>query len=465
MRSIDTLIYAGWVIPVEPAADVLEHYAVAIDDGKIVDILPSDQAVSSYAASITHRLSGHVLIPGLINAHTHAAMNLLRGYADDLALMDWLQGHIWPAEQKWISKQFIEDGTRLAIAEMLLSGVTCFNDMYFFPNVSGKVAEEAGIRAVLGLIAIDFPSAWAQTPQEYLHKAEAVYEQFRHSPLVKTALAPHAPYTISDIPLMKVRDLAAKLDLRIHMHVHETAGEVEQSLKEYGERPLARLQRLGLVNERLMAVHMTQLEDAEMDMIAKGRSHVLHCPESNLKLASGFCPTPELMKRGINIALGTDSVASNNDLDMLGEMRTAALMAKGLSGDAAKLTTSEALRMATLDGAKALGIDHITGSLEIGKSADIVAIDLRSIGTQPVYNPLSQLVYAVNRDQVSNVWIAGKHLVKERSLTSLNIHDIHAKTLIWRDKISGLRGADPEPEPQPEPAPAAQDEHSPEAEA
>lgn len=439
MRSIDTLIHAGWVIPGEPAGVVLEHHSIAIHEDKIVGIMPSEQAVRQFAAAVTHRLAGHALIPGLINTHTHAAMNLLRGYAEDLPLMDWLHQRIWPAEQKWVGPHFVEEGTRLAIAEMLLSGVTCFNDMYFYPNIAGQVAEATGIRACIGLILVDFPTTWAEVPEEYLDKAEAVYEQFRHSPLVHTALAPHAPYSVSDIPLQQGRELAERLDLRVHMHVHETADEIRQSLDKYGERPFARLQRLGLLNERLLAVHMTQLEDAEIDALAASGAHVVHCPESNLKLASGLCPVAYLLGQGINVALGTDGAASNDDLDILGEVRTAALLAKGISGDAAAVPASEALRMATLNGAKALGIDHITGSLEVGKAADVVAIDMDTLGTLPIYNALSQIIYAANREQVSNVWVAGKHLVKNRALTSLNIHNVRAKTHIWWEKISERR--------------------------
>jgi len=435
MEAIDTLIYAGWVIPVEPAGEILEHHAIAIDQGKIIAVLPSTQAVGRFTPRITHRLSNHLLIPGLINAHTHAAMNLLRGYADDLPLQEWLNTRIWPAEQAWVSPAFVADGTRLAIAEMLRSGITCVNDMYFFPEVVGEMAEKAGIRAVLGLILIDFPTAYAQHADEYLQKARETYQDFKDHPTVHTALAPHAPYTVSDEPLQKVKALAAEFDIPIHMHVHETLGEVEDAVKQTGERPLARLQKLGLVDKRLLAVHMTQLTPDEIQLLAQQGAHVVHCPESNLKLASGFCPVTQLLQAGVNVALGTDSVASNDDLDMLGEMRTAALLAKGLSQDASSVPAAQALQMATLNGAKALGIDEVTGSLVVGKAADITAIDMSDLETQPIYNALSQVVYAVGRDKVTDVWVAGKHLLKSRALTSLDIHDLKAKTHLWRDKI------------------------------
>jgi 5-methylthioadenosine/S-adenosylhomocysteine deaminase len=438
MQHIDTLIHAGWVIPVEPENTVLEHHAVAIDDGKIVAVLPSAAAVSQYRATVTHRLATHVLIPGLINTHTHAAMTLLRGFADDLPLEAWLQQRIWPAEHAFVSPDFVADGTKLAIAEMLRSGVTCFNDMYFFPDVAGEVIAQAGIRATVGLIVIDFPTVWAKDADEYLQKATAVYQQLQQYPLVRTALAPHAPYTVSDKPLQAVAALAEQLDIPIHIHVHETKTEIENSLAQHGKRPLARLQALGLLSPRLLAVHLTQLEAEEIQELAKAGAHVLHCPESNLKLASGFCPVNELLTAGVNVALGTDGTASNDDLDMLGEMRTAALLAKGLSQDASVLPAMQALKMATLNGAKALGIEKITGSLVAGKSADITAIDMHDIETQPIYNPLSHIVYAVGRDKVSDVWVAGRHLLKSRTLTSLDIHDISAKTHLWRDKIASL---------------------------
>ncbi len=441
MQHIDILIYAGWIIPVEPENTVYEQHAIAIQDGKIAAILPSDEAVKHFSARLTYRLNTHLLIPGLINAHTHASMTLLRGFADDMPLEKWLNEYIWPAEQTHISESFVADGAKLAIAEMLRGGVTCFNDMYFFPDVVGEVANKAGIRATLGLILIDFPTAWAKDSAEYLQKGRAIQEQFSDNPLIQTALAPHAPYSVSDDSLKAGKLLAEEFDLPIHMHIHETATEIKEAIKTNGERPLTRLRKLGLLSPKLLAVHMTSLKNEEMAILAKHGVNIIHCPESNLKLASGTCPVSKLHQAGINIALGTDGAASNDDLDMLGEMRTAALLAKILSNDASSIPAATALQMATLNGAKALGIDDITGSLVPGKSADIVAINMSDIETQPIYNPLSQLVYAVGRDKVTDVWVAGKHLLKSRCLTSLDIHDIKAKTYLWRDKILASRQA------------------------
>lgn len=426
MKNIDTLLQARWLVPINPAHDCLEHHSIAIDDGRIIDILPDDQAIVQYSAQNRIAYPKHALMPGMINCHTHAAMNLFRGLADDLALMDWLQNHIWPAEQQWINEAFVQTGTELAIAEMLRCGTTCFNDMYFYPDVSARVARRVGIRACIGLIVLDLPTVWAQNADEYIDKGTALRDLYRDDELIRTAFAPHAPYTVSDAPLQKIRTLADELDVPVHMHVHETAFEVADAVEKSGKRPLQRLHELGLVSPNLLAVHMTQLLDSEIELLAAAGSHVLHCPESNLKLASGFCPVAKLLAAGVNVALGTDGAASNNDLDMFGEMRTAALLAKGVANDATALPAHQALEMATINGARALGIDSFTGSLEIGKQADIIAIDLSAIETTPMFNPISHLVYCTGREQVSDVWVAGKHLMKQRVLTSLDIATISA---------------------------------------
>jgi len=436
MEQVDTLVHARWIIPVVPADAVYEHHCVAIKDGCIVAVLPSDAARRNYQASNILELQDHALIPGLVNAHTHAAMSLFRGLADDLALMDWLNNHIWPAEKTWISAEFVHTGTQLAMAEMLRGGITCFNDMYFFPDETARAASAAGMRAVVGLIMIDFPTVWAATADDYLSKGLEVYDYYRGDPLIEFAFAPHAPYTVSDAPLERIQTLAEEMDLPIHMHVHETADEVQQSVEHHKERPLQRLNRLGLLSERLVAVHMTQLEGQEIEQLARAGSHVVHCPESNLKLASGFCPVANLHRAGINIAFGTDGAASNNDLDMFSEMRTAAQLAKAVASDATAVPAASALHMATLGGAVALGLQQTTGSLEVGKSADIVAIDFGAVELQPVYHPISHLVYACHRSQVSDVWIAGRHVLKERVLTSLDSEAIRAHAREWGKRIS-----------------------------
>ncbi|NOX09624.1 MAG: TRZ/ATZ family hydrolase [Gammaproteobacteria bacterium] len=434
--QVNTLIHARWIIPVEPDDRVLEHHSLAIKDGRIVAIIPSQEAREQYQADTTIELNDHALIPGLINAHTHAAMNLLRGLADDLPLMDWLNKHIWPAESRWVNEEFVLDGSELAIAEMLRSGTTCFNDMYFFPNITARVAAQAGIRAMVGLIVLDFPTIWAEDADQYIEKGLQVFDQYKDDNLIHTAFAPHAPYTVSDQPLQRIQTLADELNIPLHIHLHETISEIQHSLEHYQQRPLARLQQLGLVSPQLIAVHMTQLEEDEITLMTDYQAHVVHCPESNLKLASGFCPLQKLIKAGVNVALGTDGAASNNDLDMLSEMRSAALLAKGVANDASAVPAHQALRMATINGARALGLDQEIGSLECGKWADITAIQLDDIETGPVYNPISQLVYAASRDKVSDVWVNGKHLLKERQLTTLNSDKIIHKARAWRDKIA-----------------------------
>jgi len=435
MREIDTLIHARWVIPVEPDDRVLAHHAVAVHKGRIVDVLPSEDALRQYKAHHSHRLDGHALIPGLVNAHTHAAMALFRGMADDLPLMSWLNDHIWPAEAKWVGEEFVADSTRLALAEMIRGGTTCFNDMYFFPEVTARLAAHAGMRAVIGLIVIDFPTMWGEGPDDYLSKATALHDEFRAHPLIRTAFAPHAPYTVSDGPLKRIRTLADELEIPIHMHVHETAHETGESVAKYGVRPIERLASLGLVSPSLVAVHMTQVTDEELALFADAGAHVVHCPESNLKLASGFCPVARLLDAGVNLCLGTDGAASNNDLDLAGEMRTAALLAKGVSGDPSKVPAYQALRMATINGAVALGLGAETGSIEVGKAADLTAMDLRQPETSPVYSPISQIVYAAGRDQVSDVWVNGQQLLREGRLTTLDQEEITAQTAVWQRRI------------------------------
>jgi 5-methylthioadenosine/S-adenosylhomocysteine deaminase len=435
--QVDLILQARWIIPVEPESVIYEHYSLVIDDGKILDLLNHEQALQLYQPRTLEKLDQHVLIPGLINCHTHAAMSLLSGIADDLPLMDWLQNHIWPAEQKWVSEAFVRDGTDLAIAEMLRGGTTCFNDMYFFPEIAAQQAAAHGIRANIGLIVFDFPTIWAEHADAYLAKGLALHEQLRHERLITTSFAPHAPYTVSDEPLRKMLTFADEMDLSIHMHLHETRHEVLEQQQKTGQTPLQRMQDLGLLTPSFMAVHMTQLDESEILQYAETGGHIIHCPESNLKLASGFCPVAACLDAGVNVALGTDGAASNNDQDMLAEMRVAALLAKGVSGRADALPAMQALKMATINGAKALGLDAEIGSLKPGKAADVVAIDLSDVETQPVFNPLAQIVYAVSRHQVSDVWVAGRKLLNKRQLMGTDLNDLRQRAAAWQQRLAG----------------------------
>ncbi len=438
-QIIDLLIEAAHVVPVEPHAVVLDEHAVAVHDGVIVAVLPIAEARQRFAPTTTVSRPYSAVLPGLVNAHTHNPMTLLRGIADDLPLKVWLQEHIWPIEGAVISPAFVADGITLAMAEMLRGGTTCVNENYFFPDVQAAVYRQHGFRARVGLPVIDFPTAWAGSDDEYFDKAGAVHDQWRDDPLVATAFAPHAPYTVSDANFERIRMLADQLDVPVHLHLHETAQEVEQSLQQHGQRPLARLDRLGLVNDRLIAVHMTQMTDAEIHLCAERGVSVVHCPESNLKLASGFCPACALARAGVNLGIGTDGVASNNDLDMFGETRTAALLAKAVAGDAAGFDAFTALRAATLGGARAIGFGDRIGSIECGKQADLICVDLSPIETQPLHHVVSQLVYATGRHQVSDVWIAGVRKLRERDLVGFDLDAIGANARQWRDRIASLR--------------------------
>lgn len=429
------ILEAAWVLPIEPQQTVLIEHSLVCENGRIIDILPWREARERYPAAKVFARHQHALLPGLINAHTHVAMNLFRGLADDLPLMEWLNEHIWPAEQKWVSDEFCYDGSQLAIAEMLRGGITCFNDMYFFPEATARAASAAGIRATIGMITIDFPSAYAKDADEYLDKGLALHDTYRHDPLIQTAFAPHAPYTVSDGPLQKLLTLANELECPIHMHIHETAEELQQGLERYGKHPLARLAEIDFLGPNVLAVHMTQLTPEEIELVAQQGVNVVHCPESNMKLASGFCPVQALHEAGVNVCLGTDSAASNNDLDMIGEMRSAALLGKVVAGNASALSAHQTLQMATLNGARALGLDQEIGSLVPGKAADIMAVRLDHLNSQPLYDPASHLVYCSSREQISDVWIQGRHLLADGILTTLDEEELQQKARHWQVKI------------------------------
>ena len=433
--QIDTVIEARWIIPAEPHGLVLEDHAIAIDKGVIQAVLPAADASRQFSPEEHIVLSQHALIPGLINLHTHAAMTLMRGLADDLPLMEWLNNHIWPAEVRHVSADFVSDGTKLACAEMLKGGTTCFNDMYFFPEESAKAALASGMRGAIGMIAIDFSTAYASDAEDYIAKGLAMRDEYRHHPLLSFCFAPHAPYTISDKALTGILTYAEQLDLPVHIHLHETEAEISHSLENFGVRPIARLHQLGLLSPGLIGVHMIHLTEEEIELTGNQGCSVAHCPSSNLKLASGFAPVSALLKQGINVGLGTDGAASNNRLDMFAEMRLAALLAKAQSNRAEELPAYQALQMATLNGAKALGLGDRIGSLVKGKMADITAVDFSGPELSPCYDPVSHLVYSAGREHVSHVWVDGKILINEGKLTTLDEQEILARALFWEDRI------------------------------
>lgn len=429
------ILLPTWLVPVEPAGVVLVDHGLAIRDGRIALIAPHAELRALQAVKV-RELPGMLLAPGLINTHGHAAMTLLRGLADDLPLDTWLHEHIWPAEKAWVDREFVRDGTALAMAEQLKGGITCFSDMYFYPQTVADLVEETGMRAQITIPVLDFPVPGAEDIDAALCEGLPLFEQLRNHPRIRMAFGPHAPYTVGDANLVRVRDLASEFSAGIQMHVHETAAEVSAAEQASGERPLTRLARLGLLGPHFQAVHMTQIDASDIALLQSSGAHVLHCPESNLKLASGFCPVEQLWQAGINVAIGTDGAASNNDLDLLGETRTAALLAKAVSGSATALSAHNALRMATLNGARALGMGDEVGSLEVGKAADLVAFDLSGLAQQPLYDPVSQLIYASSRDCVRHAWVAGEQLLDDRRLLRQDEAQLLATAHAWQARLA-----------------------------
>ncbi len=431
-----TILLPRWLVPVRPRLQVLEQMAVVIEDELITEISPREQALAVYPDASYVELSEHVLLPGFINTHSHSAMSLLRGYADDLNLQEWLNEHIWPAEKAFLGSEFVRDGSDLAIAEMLRGGTTCFNDLYFYPEVTVNAALEAGMRACIGIPVINIPTPWAANEDECLDKGLELSVGWQDEALISTAVAPHAPYSVGDAALERVAELSAARDMRVHMHVLESAWEVTESENQHGKSTMTRLKDLGLLNERLMAVHMTQLDGVDLEALADAGVNVVHCPESNLKLGSGICPVASLLDHGINVALGTDGAACNNDLDLLSESRTAALMAKGFSADPCALNAFQTLEMLTINAALALGQSDRIGSVEVGKQADLCAIRLDSLHTTPMYDVVSHLIYAVSSQQVSHVWVAGRMLLEDKEFLHLDVSDIIGRARHWADRIT-----------------------------
>jgi 5-methylthioadenosine/S-adenosylhomocysteine deaminase len=431
-----TLINARFTLPVRPARVLLENHSVAVRDDRVVAVLPRSEAAQRWRDADSVELPDHLLLPGLVNCHTHAPMTLLRGFADDLELHVWLKEHIWPAERKFVGPEFVRDGTRLAIAEMFRSGTTCFNDMYFFPDIAAQACREAGMRASIGIIVIETETAWASDVTDYIDRGVTLLEAYRSDPLLRFTFSPHAPYTVSDDTLRRIARLSERLQLPVHTHLLETEWEIKQSYQQHDRHPLGRLEQLGLLNERLQAVHMTQLSGEDIDKVAATGAQVVHCPQSNLKLASGFCPLKALQQAGVNVALGTDGAASNNDLDLLAEVQTAALLAKGVAGDAQAVDAFAAVELSTINGAVALGLDQEIGSIETGKQADLCALDLSGPETQPLHHVVSQLVYAASSRQVTDVWVAGRRVLESGRLTTIELGEVLDKARAWRSRLA-----------------------------
>jgi len=439
MQGVDTLISAAWILPILPQGAVLADHSVAIAEGRIAAIVPTARADEQFAPARRVDLAEHVLLPGLINAHAHSAMILLRGAGDDLPLARWLNDRIWPLEQALVSEQFVYDGTRHAAAEMLRAGITCCNDMFFFPAAAAQAFGDMGMRCALGILAMEFATAYASDADDYLRKGLEARDLLRDDPRVSFTLAPHAPYTVADATLARIAVLAEELDVPVHMHVHETAAEIEESMRRHGVRPLARLDRLGLVTERLLAVHAVHLDSEDLALLGRRGARVVHCPTSNLKLACGIAPVSALLREGVELALGTDSAASNNRLDLLAEIRLASLLAKGASGDAAVLPAMQALGCATIGAARALGLDDRIGSIQVGKCADLIAVDLSGVETQPWHDLASQLVHSAGRECVSHVWVDGRQVLARRRIlrgeAEMDLDPILRATAGWVGRI------------------------------
>lgn len=442
MTNADLVITAKWIVTV--SGDVLERSAVVIHDGKIIDILEQGRLAERYIADVSMSLDDHVLMPGLINLHTHAAMTLMRGLADDLPLMTWLQDHIWPAEKQVLSERFVREGSLLGCAEMLAGGTTCFADMYFYPQSVAEAVMQAGMRANIGLVVLEFPTSYASDADDYLLKGLEARDRWRNHDLLTSSLAPHAPYTVENQNFEKILTYAEQLGLGIHTHLHETKDEINQSLERFGVRPLQRLASLGLLGPGFLAAHCVHLEPEEMEMLAAFGCHVAHCPASNLKLASGIAPVTDLLGKGVNIGIGTDGTASNNRLDMFAEMRLAALLAKGTSGNAAALPARQAVEMATLGAARALGLDDKIGSIEVGKFADLIAVRIADVQTLPCYDPVSHLVYAAGREHVTHTWVAGELRYQKLDgqhgvYANIEPSELKEITTAWQSRLSEFK--------------------------
>ena len=437
-KNASIIISASWIFTSNSEGQLLSDYSIVIENNKIIDLVHQSKVFDEYDADEVYQLTDHILIPGLINTHTHAAMSLFKGFADDLPLKDWLNNYIWPAEKKFVNSSFVKDGSILALSEMIKAGVTTFNDMYFYPDATAEASIELGIRSNIGLVVLDFPTNYAADPEDYLLKGFEFRDKWRNEDLITTSIAPHAPYSVSDEAFGLINTYSEELGIDIHIHLHETQWEIEDSVKRYGITPVQRLNNLGIISPSLIAAHCVYLNDQDMAILAKNKVSIVHNPSSNMKLGSGIADVAKMLKQNLNVSLGTDSSASNNRLDIMEEMRIASLLLKGTTKSPELLPATQAIKMATINGAKALGLESMIGSIEKNKIADLVAIDLNSIENQPIYNPLSTLVYSSTKSDVSYVWINGKVKLKEKKLVNVDEEKIMQTAKIWQTKIKEM---------------------------
>ena len=433
MEKADLIITNAHILTMDKNLTEYERGDIVVKDGKIVDI--GEGIGKNYKGSVIDA-SGKIAIPGLINAHTHAAMTLLRGYGSDNPLKVWLEEYIWPVENRFVSYEFVKDGTDLACYEMLKNGVTCFVDMYFFEDAVAESVKQAGMRAVLCTGILDFPNPGAKTPEEGIEKTKDFIAKFKTDEHIYPCVGPHAPYTCSPKTLEMAMEVAEEFDTLFHIHLSETEFEVHQIKERYRNTPVKHLHNVGVLNDRVLAAHVVHPTDEEIELIAERGVKVAHCPESNLKLASGIAPVPKMLKAGITVGIGTDGTASNDDLDIIGEISTAAKLHKGYWKDPTVVNAKEALLMATREGARALRLEDKIGSLEKGKYADIVLIDKRKPHLQPMFDPYTQIVYSGKGLDVNTVIVGGRLLVKNREVLTVDREYVLYKSSYWYKKIS-----------------------------
>ncbi len=436
MQPVDYIICGDYVLTMNEKMDLIQNGAVAVKDKKIVDVDTADSILKRYFSEKLIEGKGRVVLPGLINTHTHAAMVYFRGLADDIPLKDWLEKYIWPAENKWLGPEFVSDAVELACLEMLKGGVATYNDMYFFGDSAAKATKEMGMRAVLGAGILDFPTATAKTPDEYFENAERFANNWKGDELIAPCIAPHATYTCSSETFKKSKILAEKFDVPLHIHLSETEWEVNEIISRYGKRPVAHLESIGFLDERVLAAHCVWLDNVDIELLAKRRCGVSHCIESNLKLASGIARVPDMLKAGVKVTFGTDGAASNNDLSILSEMSTAAKIHKTMANDPTILDSKTALLMATRWGAEVLGLGNKIGSIEKDKFADIITINLKKPHLTPIYDVYSHIVYAAMASDVETVMVNGNLVVNDGRLITGNEDDILQKASEWGEKIA-----------------------------
>jgi 5-methylthioadenosine/S-adenosylhomocysteine deaminase len=433
MQECDTIIYPDKIIHGNDLK-IIKKNAIAIKDKKIIAIDEDDTIRNNYYSHNTYNLPTSIISPGFINCHTHIAMNLFKSFVFDLPLSIWLQDYIWPAEGRFLSEEFVYDGSMLAIVEMIKCGTTCFNDMYFYPDKTADATILAGLKAVMGMVVIDYPSKWANNSFEYIQKGLSFLDKYKKQNLIKTSFAPHSLYALSANAWQNIATIANELDLTVHTHLNETQQENALFIKKYKITPLQKLKELELLNKNLIAVHMTHFNKQEEILIKNNPINVVHCPLSNAALSCGYCDVTQLKKLNSNVVVGTDGAASNYNLDMIQQMRSVGMFAKLVTKDATNMPAYEIYKMATVNAAKALQLEN-SGFLQVGMDADMIAIDTKNVNTYPCYDELSSIVYSACSDQITFSWVQGRLLMEDRKLITIDEDEVLSKVAFWQEKI------------------------------